>query len=288
MLNPWFPLTFRNTAAFARSNLKRGLFVLLIVAVLLSACIQWSVVELWLPVLERAVENLPEHGIIENGRLQWTAEPHMTLAETDVLAIMVDIQPSAQVGQRADLQLELDTAEWRFCSLLGCVAFPYPEGWAIFLNRPVLEPWWGARKPVILVFFYLGTLLTVLLVNLLLALFSWPAVRIAAAVTGRRCRWRASGKLAVIAWVPGLVLVAAGVLWYGMHRFGLAGLLLVVVVHLLWSVVLLLGGLSQLGPLPGHAPASGRKRRKSNPFQPDQKSAGINGSETEQDNPFKK
>jgi hypothetical protein len=118
-------------------------------------------------------------------------------------------------------------------SLLGFHEVPYPPHWVMPLNRDDLEPWWGARKPFILI----G--IVVLVVALLLVgwaalatLYSSP-VCLLAFYLDRKATWWDCWKLAAAALLPG-ALVMSGALWlYSMQRLNLIGLMITVPIQVL-------------------------------------------------------
>ena len=165
----WQPLTPRGVAAFATASLGRIGFVQLIVALLAATTVIWFLRNAWFPTVQEAIKHLPAHGDIHGGQLDWHGDSPAHLAEGLFLSFVVDLNHAGQAGRVAHLQVELGTADFKICSLLGCVTLRYPKDWVAALNRTELEPWWGAWKPAITAMIFLTTVLVLMVTWWLMA-----------------------------------------------------------------------------------------------------------------------
>ncbi|MEW6303301.1 MAG: hypothetical protein AB1705_07520 [Verrucomicrobiota bacterium] len=226
------PLTFGSVAGFARAPLGRLLAVEFVVASLAAAIVVWFLGSVWAPLIEEAIGRLPDRGAIHDGRLEWPGGNPAWLVQSRFLSIVVSTGGDQPVGQAADFQLVLAPAEWRLESLFGYWPFPYPEGWAIALNRPELQPLWGAWKPMLLAGVAIATVLGLFLSWFLLAVIYAAPVKLMSFYADRDLTWRQSRRLATAALMPGALFLTLAILLYGLSRLPLAGLLLAVVMHL--------------------------------------------------------
>src|SRR5690348_407146 len=88
----WQPFTLRGVAAFARASCARLLFVQFLVAVLAAAIVLWFVQSRWFAIVSAAIEQLPADGEIRAGKLSWSAESTMALAENRFLSCSIDLK----------------------------------------------------------------------------------------------------------------------------------------------------------------------------------------------------
>ncbi|MBI3849237.1 MAG: hypothetical protein HY298_02945 [Verrucomicrobia bacterium] len=242
----WQPLTPRGVAAFAQASLGTLCCWQLIVALLAATTVVLFVRTDWFPTVEEAINQLPPQGDIHNGLLFWRSNSPALLAEGIFLAFVVDLNHSGTVGRSAHVQVELGKADFRICSLPGCLTVQYPAGWVVALNRTELEPWWGAWKPALMAFIFMLTVL-VLIVNWwgLATLYCVPAW-IIALYADRDLRLAESWKLAAAALLPGALLMTTAIFFYGLNlidpvRLGLGAGLHIVVgwLYLLFSTLCL-------------------------------------------------
>ncbi len=228
----WQPLTPRGVAAFAPATLSRLLLVELIVAALGAGVIVWLLAVAWFPTVRQAIRQLPEQGAIRNRQLASPLNGAKTLAETNFLMIVVDLEKQRNATQTSDLLLEFHKANFQVCSIFGCMVFDYPEGWNVEFNRPKLTPWWEAWEPI-----FLGLAAVIVIAGLF---FSWAllatiycgVVRLLGFFKDRDLNWRSSWRLASAALMPAALLFTAGIFGYGLGVVDLIRLVLLFVVHL--------------------------------------------------------
>jgi hypothetical protein len=260
----WQPLTFGGVAAFARAPFFRLFMVELIFALVAAASLVWFFHSAWEPALREAITRLPESGAIRAGRLEWNEPSPVRLASGSFLSIVVDVTDSGAVGFTADLQLELNETQFRLRSLLGYVTLKYPKGWIIALNRPELEPWWGAWRPSVLVGAGVMVVIGLLVAWGVLAAVYALLVRVIAFYTDREISRAGAWRLAVAALMPGSLFMSAAILAYGFNQLGLIRFLFAALLHVVVGWLYVLVAPLRL-PRRGHDPA---RPDPKNPFQP--------------------
>jgi hypothetical protein len=256
----WQPLTFGGVAAFAWDRAGRAGLVAAAVAAMVALAVLQFLLGAWSPVIEQAIAALPDESEIRDGRLAWTGEVPAVLAETRLLAFVVDPDRAAEAGQIADVHVAFHAREVRICSLLGCVRLPYAPGWVTAFNRPELEPRWGAWKPAVMLSLAALALMTACASWLALAALAALPVRLLAFYLDRETTLGGALRLALMSLMPGALVMAATVWLYGAQRIGLLGLVLVATLHLPLGVVYAIGATTRLPRL-----AAGTRPR-GNPF----------------------
>src|SRR5215475_5697261 len=133
----WQPLTPRGVAAFARAPLRRLLVMQFILALAAAVTMVWFLRSAWFPTIHAAITQLPEHGEIKSGKLNWPGDSPKLLAEGHFLAFVVDTNHTGTVRSPAQVQVEFgrDDIYFYFYSLPGYRECPYPPDWNIGFNR---------------------------------------------------------------------------------------------------------------------------------------------------------
>lgn len=222
----WLPLTPGGIAAFARASAFRFVLMLLVVGFGLGGTMVWAVYRTWWPALDQAVAALPATGEINGSRLVWPTNTVQELADDNFLALVVNPTPEPLGGQTADLQIEFGRRTVRVESLFGYFPLPYPANWIIALNRPTLEPIWGAWQPELLAAVWLMAAVGAPLFWALLALGLAPVVQGYARLFRRPLRYGTAWRLVCASFVPSSVLLAVAGLCYAYSRLSFPGLLL--------------------------------------------------------------
>jgi hypothetical protein len=261
----WQPITFGGVASFARSSFGRLLVVQSILALVVAGSVSVFLATAWFPVVEKAIARLPEKGIIRRGQLDWTGPSPCALAEATFLSITVDVANSQTAGQSADVQMELHRDGLSIRSLFGYLVISYPKDWTIELNRPQVEPRWGAWRPFLLVGMGASVAVGVMAIWLVLATAYSLPVRLLAFYSDRDVGWPGCWRLAAAAQLPGALLLSGGILLYGFNRLNLIGLLFSWLLHVVITWI-------YIGIAPARLPRlSGSVRRRDNPFGGTQK-----------------
>jgi hypothetical protein len=258
----WQPLTPRGVAAFARATLGRLLVVQLVVALLAAGTVVWFLHEAWFPTIGQAISQLPAHGQIRAGRLNWHTNSPATLAEGHFLALTVDLQHAGEARSPAHIQVEFGERDFKVFSLLGFVQGAYPSGWVIRANRLDLVPWWGAWAPAILGIVVGVVIVWLLLIWAVLATVYFVPVWLLGFFANRDLSLPGSWRLAGAALMPGALLLTAAIFCYGSGAFDLIRLALAGAAHLVLGWVYLIVAPLRLPP---HPEADGVK---ANPFVP--------------------
>jgi hypothetical protein len=239
----WQPLTFGGVADFAGARLGRLLAVELLAALMVSASVVWFLHRAYCPVILRAVQQMPETARVANGTLQGVQDT--LIAESKFLAIATTPLPAHEIGQDADLQIQL--RQYDLCA--GSIFWPdwgpdfiYGRGTAINLARSNLEPWWGAWKPILLIASGAATVLFLLLSWAVLATIYMAPAKFVAWFADRYVSWGGAWRLASAALLPGALVMMGAVILYGWSVIDLVGLSFFGAVHMVVGWVYLVGG----------------------------------------------
>lgn len=227
----WQPLTFRGVAAFSRAKLGRLLLVQFIVALLVAGAVAWFLSIHWFPTVRKAIRQLPETGVIQNGRLATPRTETAPLVENRYLAIAVDATGAGADSSIADLRIEFRQTNFAVCFFAGCVTRPYRGDATIPFNRQEAGAWWGAWQPMLFGFAVLGVVTGLFASWLALATLYFPAAWLIAYFKDRQLTALGAWKLAAAALLPAALLVASGLVLYGMGIVDLLRLLLLWLIH---------------------------------------------------------
>ena len=227
-------------AAFAHATTGRLLAVQLIVALVVAASAAWFLYDSWCPTVRAAIEQLPDEGEIRFGKLDWRGASPQLLAEGTFLAFSVDPEHAGDLRSPAHVQVEFGQETVFIHSLLGYAEARYPVKWIIAFNRTELKPWWGAWQPALLA----GAAATVIVGLLLLwqvlaTLYTLP-VWLVVFYLNRDLKLHECCRMAGAALMPGALLMAAGILLYDLGALDLAGLIFVLIGHLVLGWIYLL------------------------------------------------
>ncbi len=239
----WQPLTFGGVAAFAGARLGRLLLVELLAAAAFSAAVVWFLQRSYSPVILQAIQKMPPTARVAAGQLQGV--PGTLISESQFLAIAVTPQPGSDIGQGADLQIQLRPTD--FC--VGSVfqpdwgwEFDYGPGTKLDLSRTNLEPWWGAWQPVLWTGVGLALVLLLLVTWWVMAAVYMAPGMFLAWFADRKLSWSGAWRLASAALMPGALLMAVAVVSYACQAADLLGLSFFFVAHLIIGWVYLVGG----------------------------------------------
>ena len=239
----WQPLTFGGVAAFAGARLGRLLAAELVAAIMIATSIVWFLHRAYCPVILHAIQEMPETARVADGTLQGV--PETLIVESGFLAIAATPEPGREIGQGADLQIQLRQND--LCA--GSVFWPdwglefsYGRGAAVNLARSNLEPWWSAWQPVLLAGTGVAIVLLLLLVWAVLAAVYMAPAKFIAWFADRYLTWGEAWRLASAALLPGALVVMGAVLLYGWSVIDLVGLSFFGAVNIIIGWVYLAGG----------------------------------------------
>jgi hypothetical protein len=228
----WQPFTLRGVAAFARASWGRLLLVQFVTALLAAATVVWFVQARWFSTVAEAIEVLPPGGEIRAGKLNWTADSPLPLAENKFLSCCVDLPHEGSARAPADIQVEFGETDFKVISLFGGWHQSYPRGWVIQFNRAGLKPWWGAWTPALLGLLGIGVIAGLMLVwSILATLYCW-ITWLVGFFANRDLSLSGSWRLAGAALVPGALLMSLAIALYGVRALDLIQLLAVGALHL--------------------------------------------------------
>ena len=214
----WQPFTPKGVAAFARSPVARLMTLETVVALTAAAVMIWFCHVNYFPTIREAIQELPDTAILKNGQL--TNVSSGVLIEKKFLSIAIDLEETGQHGKTADLQMQLRPNYFQICSLLGCVPFDYPKE-TILLGRSSVEPWWGARQPVIFGIIGVASFAGLFLSWFVLSLLYTPIVKLIAYFADRELSWSGSWKLSCAAQMFAALLMTFAIVLYGLQAFDL-------------------------------------------------------------------
>jgi hypothetical protein len=256
----WEPLTPRGVAAFARASFERLFIVQSIFALIAAAVVMWTLSDAIYPVIDDAIEGLPDTGGIYDGKLDWRDSSPMPLAEGKILSIGVDLNHEGQWRSPSDFQFEFGRDSLVIVSLLGEAELDYPPDSYLATNYRDARPAWGAWSPNILALAAIGTFFGLLLIWAVLATVYFLPVWLICFIANRDLNLRASWKLATAALMPGAALMSLSLLLYELGLFDLVQLGFAFAMHLVigW-IYLFVSPMFLNRVLP---------EQKKNPFQP--------------------
>lgn len=257
----WQPFTFGGVAAFGQAPWRRLFLAQLLIALLCAASAVWFLGHCYAPVIADEIQKLPEGAGLTNGQL---AGIPVVQSETKFLSIAIAAPEGAELDQSADLQIVLRrdhiAVSTILSSALGSLEFGYNNQFALDFSRSHLEPLWGAWKPVVLVLAGLAVAVCLLPLWAMLAWVYAPAAKLIAWFCDRRLTWPGAWRLACAALLPGAILLALGLVLYGLQMADVFGLGYFGTVHFLVGWVYLLAA-------PVFAPRLSSTSSSRNPFQ---------------------
>lgn len=257
----WEPLTPRGVAAFAHARMGRLFVVQLVIALLAAGSVAWFLDDSVYPVVQTAINSLPDKGEVRSAGLVWQGASPALLAEGPFLAFTVDLEHDGKINSTADLQIEFGRDDIWFTALLGYLAVSYPYVQPLPFNRTDLEPLWGAWKAVVL--FLAAVVVAVGLLAswwLLAAVYILP-VWLLGYFVNRDLNFRRSWQLANAALLPGALLMAVGILFYDLRMMSLVQFGFVFAAHFVLGWIYLFVSLLFVPGIPVVPP-------KGNPFTP--------------------
>jgi hypothetical protein len=229
----WQPLSPRGVAAFSRAPVARCLLVQTIVALLVIGSVLWFVATNWFPIIRQAIRQLPADGLIQNQQLVSSRNAATPLADNRFLAFVMDLGEAGSAMLATDVRVEFRSRSYGVCSLAGCLVLNYPKNATVQFNPPELESWWAAWEPTIYTVTALAVAAGLFTSWFVLATIYCPILRIYAFFKDRQLTLAGSWKLAAAALLPGALLVAAGIVLYGLGVMDLIGFLVLWALHLI-------------------------------------------------------
>ena len=260
----WQPFTSRGVAAFAAVGANRLWLLQILVTLITAGVAVWFLSAAWFPQVRQAIQNLPDEGVIEGGRLRTTLPAITTLAEGPLLGFVVDLNDLQDAVAASDVRVEFHRAHLVVGTLFGARIFPYARGWTIQFNRAELEPWWGAWEPILLGLAAVGVAIVLPLVWAVLASIYCLFVRPAAYLLGRQVTWAGGWRLCAAALMSGALLMNLALVLYGLGALDLIRLVIVAALHLVVPWFYLVFGTLAL-PLIS-APRAAATATAANPF----------------------
>ncbi|HIL25590.1 MAG TPA: hypothetical protein EYG19_09360 [Verrucomicrobia bacterium] len=222
-----FPVTFSGVASFAETGWGRLLGWQFLMALALGGAVLLVLARHWAPVVDSAMAQLPAETGWRNGTLVWPDEKPVELGRNNYFCLIVDPAGTARQGQLADVQVELRREDWLLGSVFGYFELNYAPG-DLPLLREELAPWWGARRPFLLLALGAAAGALVWLGWLALGAAGGVVARAVAFYVDRQCNYTQGWRLAAAAQLPSALLLAVGVLCYALGLLPWMGLLVLV------------------------------------------------------------
>lgn len=231
------PITFGGVAAFARTSWRRLFIVQAVVLLAAVAAVGVLLFISLLPAVDDAVQHLPDNAYILRGELAWPDLESVQLVDGHLLAVVVSPTGTHELGRSADIRVELRAKEFRFYSMFGYVAKPYPTNVKIPLSRAEAEPWWGARRPFFVGAVLVGTFVGLWLVWMTLGWIYLLVIKLLAFWGDRELTWGGAYRLAAAALLTPALVYCVALVGYGLGFLPLEGLLATFVLHTLLAWV---------------------------------------------------
>ena len=282
-----FPFTLRGVASFAQTGWGRLFAWQFIVAITLGSSVLLVLVQHWAPVMNRAIgEHMPAETGLKEGRLIWLDDEPKVFAHNKYLCLAVDPEGAGDHGHMADVQIELRRGSWVCRSILGYSELEYSmQDWP--LTRKQFLPWWGSRRPFLLLgsgiviglLFWLGWIV--------LGLIGICPAKIVVFFTDRESELGKLWRMSSAALLPAGALLAMGFLCYAMGLLPMMGLLVLFPLHLILGGVYMFFStfflpkavVDSANPFDGNSPTNAKDEKPSgtdptNPFTADNEENG--------------
>jgi hypothetical protein len=256
----WLPLTPKGIATFATATFGRVLAVQFVFALLAAGTVVWFLNCNWCPVIAQAIKQTPPNGELRYGRITWTGDSPVTLAENRFFALSVDLKHEGHARSPAHVAVELGERDFKIYSLLGYIEHSYPPQWWLGFNRTDATPWWGAWAPPMLGIVAILVIVSLLLTwSVLATLYAGPAWLVGY-FANRDLSFGGGWRLSGAALMTGCVFMIGTIFIYGLGYLDLVKLGAAFAAHIVVGWVYI--GLS-IRKLPLHPDAAAAK---ANPF----------------------
>jgi hypothetical protein len=271
-MRAWQPFTFGGVAGIGRGSFF-GLLVLesvfaLVVAVGMTLAIHLA----WEPLFNDLIGQLPESGLIEDGRLQWPDEGQTIALEGNFLALGIVPRGELPTSLSADVMLTCGSDAFRFASQIGYLDVAYPSWLNIPLNNKVLAPWWEAWRLALMVGCVAALAVSMLVMWSVLGLLYAMLPFVLSYFSKNKCSYSQGWKLASASLLTPSLIVGIAAVLYGMALINVILLVFFYLTHvvvgwvyLLVSSLIAVFGASQVPSEDRDGPFSA-KRKPSNPF----------------------
>jgi len=228
-----FPFTPRGAASFAQTGWGRLFAWQLVIALTFGGGVLLVLGQHWAVVVDRAIQDhFPAQAGLQKGQLIWPDDRPQVFDHNRFLCVLVDPNAAADHGQLADVQIELRRGSWVCSSVFGQMEFDYLQR-DFPLARERFVPWWGSRRPFLLLGLGVAAGLAGWLGWLALGFLAiWPA-KIIAYYSDRERGFAQLWRMAAAAFLPASALLAMGVLCYALRLLPLMGLLVLLPLHLI-------------------------------------------------------
>jgi hypothetical protein len=271
----WQPLTFGGIARYAHDWIGRLFITGLIVSILVTAAVIFTVRRAWIPVIEQSIAPLPQGAEIRGGRFK--APEAKKLAENSFLSIRFDPQSTLTTHSTSEIELTFRAEELRVRSLFGIAPVKYPLHWTVNLNTAEMEPKWSAWKPAVYGYLIGGVIANLFVTWIAFGILYALIPRFLALFLKRHVTLWGAFKLSVAALMPGALFMTLAIALYGLNQIRMPDLLVAWAMHFVIGWIFLIGAsfklpkLSKTNPFETAEPepeneGKFKTRKKSNPF----------------------
>ncbi|MDB6027627.1 MAG: hypothetical protein JWM68_3850 [Verrucomicrobiales bacterium] len=237
----WNPLTFRGVAKFASSKLPRLLLIEFLFSLIIFSTVVWFIAKNYAPIIVKTIEQLPDTGRLENRTLKGIES--RIESEGKFLSLTIETNDLADTGT-GDLQVGFGETNIFVCSVVssswGCLTFDYPPD-TLDLNRSSVQPWWGARQPIIIGTVGVCFIVIVFAGLALIAIALMWLPKFVAYFADRKLTLLEAWKLSVAAQFPGIIVLGAAVILYGSQSMDLLSIGVFYAMHIVVDLVYLIG-----------------------------------------------
>lgn len=222
----------------------------------------------WFPAIETALTRLPSNVGIDQGRLRWPDPDRRVLADNGWLTIVVDPRGRWPGIQAGDLQLDFTADALWATGTAGHLRLPYPTGRSWEFEREVLVSRWAAWRPYLLLGTGLAASLVLAGVQAMVAGFLTPFLWLYARVIRRTGSGPGIWRAAILALLPGAIILAVALFLYSFRAMNLLHALLAGLIALFWVVPALVFAPWHLPREARVVPPSPSTDEHENPFRP--------------------
>jgi hypothetical protein len=266
-------------AAFAGTTLRRLFLIQFFFASVAAGTFAWFLHAACLPPLQKAVDQLPDQGYIDQQRLFTPLTNTITLVAEPVLGVIVNLPRQNNPPLPSDIQVVFYHKEVDISTRFGSFVSRYPKGWIIQFNRKEVAPALQAWTPAALAIAALAVFILLFLTWTVLASFFFLIPIVVARYSERALTLAGSWKLASAALLPGTLFLTAGLAAYGLGWIHLLHFTLLAAAHLMIGWLYLV-----LSPLALPRPVDIEEAE--NPFRPPPPAPEPDSEPEEKKNPF--
>ena len=233
----WQPFTPRGLSAFAKASFARTLLLLWVVALIASGTIVWFLNAAWFPTIRAAIKELPEQGLIVNGKLEAIPRSSEPLAEQHFLGFTMRSLDAPVTDLTSHIVVKFRNENCEICSIFGCSRLAYPRSFPF--NRLEMQARWGAWEPIldggVAILSFLALVAVWAILAFVASFVVWPI----AWFKKKQLSWSGSWQVSAAALMPGALLFTAAIWAYSFELIALLQFLVTAVLQFVIGAVYL-------------------------------------------------